>query len=146
MRAVILAREPVLTFVLSALVYALTLCPTVYVEGSGELIGAVSMLGTPHPTGYPLFCLFGRLVVVALPMGNTALEVNVALRLNLRDGCLCPVGVPAQPRYACMDGGRFSPGVRLLRHVLESGSNRRGLWPEHVGRRDHAGRVDEGIR
>jgi hypothetical protein len=82
MRAVILAREPVVTFVLSALVYALTLCPTVYVEGSGELIGAVSMLGTPHPTGYPLFCLFGRLVVVALPMGNIALEVNVASALT----------------------------------------------------------------
>ncbi len=78
-----LARETtVLTFVLSALVYGLTLCPTVYVEGSGELIGAVSMLGTPHPTGYPLFCLLGRLVVVALPMGNAALEVNVASALT----------------------------------------------------------------
>ncbi len=81
MRALVLTRETVLTFVLSGLVYALTLCPTVYVEGSGELIGAVSMLGTPHPTGYPLFCLFGRLVVVALPMGNTALEVNIASAL-----------------------------------------------------------------
>ncbi len=78
-----LAKETtVLTFVLSALVYGLTLCPTVYVEGSGELIGAVSMLGTPHPTGYPLFCLLGRLVVVALPMGNAALEVNVASALT----------------------------------------------------------------
>ena len=62
-------------FMVSAIVYALTLCPSVYVEGSGELIGAVSMLGTPHPTGYPLFCLVGRVIVAALPLGNAALVV-----------------------------------------------------------------------
>ena len=52
---------------ISIATYALTLCPTVYVEGSGELIGAAYLLGTAHPTGYPLFCLFGRLVAAALP-------------------------------------------------------------------------------
>ena len=69
-------------FTLSALVYALTMCPSVYVEGSGELIGAVSMLGTPHPTGYPLFCLLGRVIVAVLPLGNPALEVNIASALT----------------------------------------------------------------
>ena len=51
-------------------VYLLTLCPTVYVEGSGELIGAVHFLGTPHPTGYPLFCLWARLFSAFLPWGG----------------------------------------------------------------------------
>lgn len=60
------------------LVYLLTLCPTVYVEGSGELIGAVHFLGTPHPSGYPLFCLIGRLFSAFLPFDSVAFEVNLA--------------------------------------------------------------------
>ena len=59
-------------------VYWLTLCPTVYVEGSGELIGAAFWLGTPHPTGYPLFCLSSRLVALILPFASPAYEINVA--------------------------------------------------------------------
>ena len=86
-----IGRVAAIPFLLSALVYALTMCPTVYVEGSGELIGAVSLLGTPHPTGYPLFCLLGRLVVAALPTGNTAFEVNVASGLT----CALAVGALA---------------------------------------------------
>lgn len=82
MRGIILSRATLSTFALSMLAYGLTVCPTVYVEGSGELIGAVSMLGTPHPTGYPLFCLFGRLVVTAMPISNMALAVNVASALS----------------------------------------------------------------
>jgi hypothetical protein len=66
------------TAVVALAVYLLTLCPSVYVEGSGELIGAVHFLGTPHPTGYPLFCLIGRLFSAGLPLGSIALKVNVA--------------------------------------------------------------------
>ena len=64
--------------VMAFAVYMLTLCPTVYVEGSGELIGAVLGLGTPHPTGYPLFCLSGRLISVILPFDRPAYEINIA--------------------------------------------------------------------
>jgi hypothetical protein len=64
---------------LSALVvYLLTLCPTVYVEGSGELIGAVHFLGTAHPTGYPLFSLIGRLFSALLPFASVAYKINIA--------------------------------------------------------------------
>ena len=63
---------------LGLLVYLRTLCPTVYVEGSGELIGATHFLGTPHPTGYPLFCLIGRLFSALLPMGEAAYKINLA--------------------------------------------------------------------
>ncbi|MEW6756306.1 MAG: DUF2723 domain-containing protein, partial [Candidatus Latescibacterota bacterium] len=62
----------------SLAIYTLTLCPTVYVEGAGELIGAVHLLGTPHPTGYPLFCLVGRLFSALLPWGSVAWRVNLA--------------------------------------------------------------------
>ena len=74
-----------LTFALSSacgllafIAYWLTLCPTVYVEGSGELIGAVYYLGTPHPTGYPLFTLAARLVAALCPWGSPAFQVNMA--------------------------------------------------------------------
>lgn len=63
--------------VLSLATYLITLCPTVYVEGSGELIGATHYLGTPHPTGYPLFALIGRLFTAVLPFASVAYEVNL---------------------------------------------------------------------
>ena len=65
-------------FLLSLLCYLKTLCPTVYVEGTGELIGATHFLGTAHPTGYPLFCLFGRLFSAFLPLGEVAYRINLA--------------------------------------------------------------------
>ncbi len=68
----------VLAFVISFAAYLATLCPTVYVEGSGELIGAVHALGTPHPTGYPLFVLTGRLFSALLPFDSVAYRINVA--------------------------------------------------------------------
>ena len=68
-------------------VYWLTLCPTVYVEGSGELIGAVWGLGTPHPTGYPLFCLSARLFCQILPFDRPAYEVNLAAAFFASAAC-----------------------------------------------------------
>lgn len=62
---------------LSLVAYLFTLCPTVYVEGSGELIGATYLLGTPHPPGYPLYCLLGRLCTLLLPLGNPAYQINL---------------------------------------------------------------------
>ena len=59
-------------------VYGMTLCPTVYVEGSGELIGAAYRLGTAHPTGYPLFCLSSRLIALTLPWVSPAMAINAA--------------------------------------------------------------------
>ena len=68
---------PLAAGVLSLAAYLITLCPTVYVEGSGELIGATHYLGTPHPTGYPLFALIGRLFTALLPFNSIAYEVNL---------------------------------------------------------------------
>lgn len=63
-------------FVAASLFYALTLCPTVYVAGTGENATAAAILGVPHPPGFPLFCLLGRLAVVALPV-SPARAVNI---------------------------------------------------------------------
>ncbi len=62
-------------------VYLRTLCAWVYVEGSGELIGAAWWLGTPHPTGYPLYVLLARSVALLLPIASPAAAVNGATAL-----------------------------------------------------------------
>lgn len=64
-------------FLISFLVYLRTLCPTVYVVGSGELITAAHWLGIAHPTGYPLYCLLARLFSIAVPIGSVAYRMNL---------------------------------------------------------------------
>ncbi|MBI4364181.1 MAG: DUF2723 domain-containing protein [Candidatus Latescibacteria bacterium] len=60
--------------------YALTLSPTVawvnLGEDSGDLLAAAATLGIPHPTGYPLFVLLGRLATF-LPVGSVAFRINL---------------------------------------------------------------------
>ncbi len=57
----------VLSFLVPLLVYSLTLCPTVSFVDAGELSVASSTLGVPHPTGYPLYVLLGRLFSLLVP-------------------------------------------------------------------------------
>ena len=65
-----------LLFILSFSTYVLTLCPTVSWYDSGELISACYNLGIAHPTGYPLYTIFGRIFSL-LPLGNSAFRVNI---------------------------------------------------------------------
>src|SRR4028119_2317230 len=43
----------------------------------GELIAASYRLGIAHPTGYPLYCLLGRLFATICPFGEVAWRYNV---------------------------------------------------------------------
>src|SRR3954467_4569902 len=65
-------------------VYALTLSPTVawvnLGEDSGDLLAASATLGIPHPTGYPLFVLLGRLATF-VPAGSIAFRINLVAAL-----------------------------------------------------------------
>lgn len=69
-------------------VYSFTVCPVVSFIDAGELAAVATVLGIAHPTGYPFFTLFGRLVAM-LPFG--AEEV---FRLNFFSAFLtaCAVG------------------------------------------------------
>jgi hypothetical protein len=64
--------------------YVLTLSPTVawvnQGEDSGDLLVASATLGIPHPTGYPLFVLLGR-VASFLPLGGLAFRINLIAAL-----------------------------------------------------------------
>jgi len=51
--------------------------PTIYVGDSGELVAAVHTLGIPHPSGYPLYVLLGKLWTVLLPFGSIAYRMSL---------------------------------------------------------------------
>lgn len=55
-------------FVVSFIVYTLTLSPGVTFTDAGELAAVCSSLGVAHPTGYPLFTILGKLwLMLPLP-------------------------------------------------------------------------------
>jgi len=67
-------------FVISIVLYALTLAPSVVFVDSGELIVAARSLGVAHPPGFPLYVLLTHLATV-VPIGNIAVRVNLASAL-----------------------------------------------------------------
>lgn len=58
-------------------VYAAGASPTIYVGDSGELAAAVHTLGIPHPSGYPLYVLAGKLWTLACPIGSVAYRLGL---------------------------------------------------------------------
>jgi tetratricopeptide (TPR) repeat protein len=67
---------PFILIIGAFIVYLSTVCPTVYVGDSGELTAAAFSLGIPHPSGYPLFTLIGKLFCL-IPIGNIAFRMNL---------------------------------------------------------------------
>ncbi len=59
------------------LVYAAGACPTIYVGDSGELVTAVHVLGIPHPSGYPLYVMLGKIWSIAVPFGTVAWRMSL---------------------------------------------------------------------
>ncbi|MDQ3813526.1 MAG: DUF2723 domain-containing protein, partial [Armatimonadota bacterium] len=60
------------------LLYAWCSAPTVtYTGDCGELIAASYRLGIPHPSGYPLYCLLGRLFASLVPFGEVGWRYNL---------------------------------------------------------------------
>ncbi len=64
-----------LVLLISAVVYFLTLTPTVPFWDSGEFIGVSTILGIPHPPGTPFYVLVGRMATL-VPLGSIAQRVN----------------------------------------------------------------------
>jgi|SRR3990172_1854209 len=64
-----------LAFFLPFAVYLKTSSPTVTFIDSGELALVCYTLGIPHPTGYPLYALLGKLVTM-LPFGSVIGRLN----------------------------------------------------------------------
>lgn len=64
-------------FVVVLTTYLRTLCPTLYWGDCGELATVAATLGIPHPTGYPLYSLLGKLWTLILPVGSIVWRMNV---------------------------------------------------------------------
>ncbi|MDD2807459.1 MAG: DUF2723 domain-containing protein [Patescibacteria group bacterium] len=75
-----------LVFFVAMSVYIMTLAPSITMEDSGELVTAAYTLGIPHPSGYPLFVLLGKLFTF-LPLGT------IAWRVNLMSACFASLAV-----------------------------------------------------
>ncbi|MBU1753658.1 DUF2723 domain-containing protein [bacterium] len=65
-----------LLFLCTLGLYLHTLTPTVGFHDSGDMITAIYSLGIPHPPGYPLYCLLGKLFSF-ISMGNIAYRLNI---------------------------------------------------------------------
>jgi hypothetical protein len=62
-------------FLFFLVVYALTLCPTVFWWDSGEFIANIAVLGIPHRPGFPIYILLGKFFSL-FPFFNLALKIN----------------------------------------------------------------------
>ncbi len=73
------ARQDYLAATLAAFialaVYICTLAPTITGDDSGEFITAAYTLGIPHPPGYPLWCMLGKLFTIVAPFESIATRV-----------------------------------------------------------------------
>ncbi len=58
-------------------VYAAGACRTIYVGDSGELVTAAATLGIPHPSGYPLYVLLGKLWITLVPAASAAYAMSL---------------------------------------------------------------------
>jgi tetratricopeptide (TPR) repeat protein len=63
-------------FVFPLAVYLSTVCPTVFFGDNGELTAAAFCLGNPHNSGFPLYCLIGKLFCL-IPIGNIGFRMNM---------------------------------------------------------------------
>lgn len=57
--------------------YVFTLAPTIVPGDSSEFIAAIHVLGVPHPTGYPLYMILGKIFELVVPFGSVALRINL---------------------------------------------------------------------
>lgn len=68
-------------------VYASGAARTIFVGDSGELVAASFTVGIPHPSGYPLYVLLGKLWTLLLPWGS------IAWRMSLFSACFAALAV-----------------------------------------------------
>lgn len=73
-------------FLLPLALYLVTLAPTVTLEDSGEFIAAAYLLGVPHPSGYPLWCLVVH-PFTWLPWGTVAERVHLSSAVFAAASC-----------------------------------------------------------
>lgn len=69
-------------------VYLHTLTPSIGLHDAGDMVTAAYVLGIPHPTGYPLYCLLGKIWITITPIGNIAYRMNILSALSAALACM----------------------------------------------------------
>ncbi len=69
-------------------IYLKTLYPTIGLLDSGDMVSSAYNLGIPHPPGYPLYCLLGKLWLFIIPFGNIAFKMNIFSSLAASIACM----------------------------------------------------------
>ncbi|HPZ10055.1 MAG TPA: DUF2723 domain-containing protein [Candidatus Eremiobacteraeota bacterium] len=77
---------PAISFFIPFILYIIFLCPTIAGGDSPELITAAYVMGVPHPPGYPLYTIMGKLFT-CIPFYSIAWRVN--LMSAFLDSCCC---------------------------------------------------------
>src|SRR5436309_41716 len=121
-------------------VYAAGACPTIYVGDSGDLVTAVHVLGIPHPTGYPLYVLLGKLWSVLIPVGTVAWRMSLFSAVCAAAACgalyrLCR-SLALHPVAAAFSALvlAFSPTCRSSRRTTSGASARSSPGPASPSR------------
>jgi len=78
----------IIVFLIAFFVYLQTLTPSIGLHDAGDMITAAYVLGIPHPTGYPLYCLLGKFWMTILPIGNIAYRMNMLSALCAALTCM----------------------------------------------------------
>ena len=84
-----------LVFLVSLVIYRLTLAPTVTLVDSGELIVAARFIGVAHPPGFPLYLILAHLLSF-LPFGSVAVRINSASAIFAALACAMLTFVAAE--------------------------------------------------
>ncbi|MCS7223334.1 MAG: DUF2723 domain-containing protein [Armatimonadetes bacterium] len=73
---------PLLSFSVPFFFYSLTLWPTYcFYSDSGDFLTASALLTIPHPTGYPWYCLLGRVFLTLIPFGEAPWRMGLLTAL-----------------------------------------------------------------
>ncbi len=105
-----------LVFLAAAVVYLVTLAPTVPFWDAGEFIAVSYILGVPHPPGTPFYVLLGRIATL-VPWSTVAQRVNALSAI--------PAALAVMLTYLC--------GLKVIR--LAQGSARRVAEEKGAARR-----------
>lgn len=98
---------PALLAVGAFMLYRASLVPGVLSGDAGELAYHPLILGIPHPTGYPLYLLLGKLWLLVAPAGEPAWQMNLfsALWGALAVGWFTALLWRRLPAWAAVTGG-----------------------------------------
>ncbi|HEX5491555.1 MAG TPA: DUF2723 domain-containing protein, partial [Candidatus Udaeobacter sp.] len=93
-------------FLVSLVVYSLTLAPTVTPTDSGELILAAYGLGVAHPPGVPVWIMLAHIASL-VPIGNVAARINFSSAVFAALACAMVTLVVAE--FLIMASGFAAP-------------------------------------